>query len=82
MTTHEDPRPAKLGCTDPSKGTDLTQRLETMMPLPAPLAAHLEQCPACQLERHTFATLDSPNAALPPSFIDKLRNALGNDPPR
>lgn len=82
MTAHDDSLPAKLGCTDPSKGTELTRWLGTMMPLPEPLAAHIEQCPACQLERLTFESLDDMHVPLPPSFIGKLRDALEDGTPR
>lgn len=74
MTSHDEPLPSKPGCTDPHLGSALSRMLGT--PLPPALAAHAQDCPACQLELHAFARLDDDDAELPAGFLSSLRRAL------
>jgi hypothetical protein len=73
MTSHDEPLLSKPGCTDPHLGSALSRMLGA--PLPPALAAHAQDCPACQLELHAFATLDDA-AELSAGFISSLRRAL------
>jgi len=68
--------PEKPGCTEPRSGAELSRRLGTPLPLPAHLAAHVQTCPACQLEHQTFAALDDAAAPIPDDFTTALRSAL------
>jgi hypothetical protein len=76
MTDHDESPPSKLGCTDPQLGAVLSRMLGIALPLPLPLAAHIRDCPACQLELHAFRSLDDAAAELPAGFVSTLRRAL------
>lgn len=76
MTDHDESPPSKLGCTEPQLGAVLSRMLGATTPLSPALAAHIRDCPACQLEQQAFRSLDDSAVELPAGFVSTLRRAL------
>jgi hypothetical protein len=74
MTAQDPHTSAKPGCTAPALGLRASHALGR--PLSGRLAAHVDTCVACQLERAPYATLDA--HAIPPvqALLERILRAL------
>jgi len=68
------PYPAAAVCVEPGLGAEATRALGRRVS--ARVAAHLEACPACRLQRRAFEELDRHAAPPPPELRGQIRAVL------